>query len=125
MRIKPHPEINWCDAEDAKVRELYNAGWELYDSAERLTQTISSIGNLLRTVGDILNTPNEVRYLKADARDQKLIIYLESLEDRIQSGRCALTEVEDRFREVRCELVQVGYKKTIPTKESGSEEESA
>ena len=125
MTIKPHPEIDWCETEDAKIRELYNVGWEIYDSAEQLTQIIASVGNMLREIDRIIGDPSEVRELKADAGDQKLIIYLESIEDALNTGKIAITAVEDHFRVIRNNLVEASYKKRIPTRESGSEGESA
>ena len=119
--IKPHPEIDWCDAEDAKIRELHAAGWELYDSTEQLSQSIASMGNMLRNISGIIGDPKDVYQLKADLNDQRLILYLESLEDRMESGREALAALESMFRELRCELVQVSYKMRIPARESGSE----
>ena len=125
MRARPYPEIDWCDAEDEKLQQLHAAGWELYDSAEVLGQNIASIGNMLRNISGMINNPADVGKLKADLNDQRLILYLESLEDRMESGREALAALESMFRELRCELVQVSYKMRIPARESGSEEGSA
>ena len=114
MRVRPYPEIDWCDAEDEKLQQLHAAGWELYDSAEVLGQNIASIGNMLRNISGMINSPADVGKLKADKNDQRLMIYLERVEEQISSGSETLTALEEQFRQLRCELVQLSYKQKIP-----------
>ena len=124
-KIKPYPEVDICDAESAKVRTMYNAGWEIYDTAERIMQSVASIGNMLRIIESYINNPNDVKELKQNADDKELILFLERIEDSLQIGGIALAETEDLFRDIRNDLVQLGFKKKIPKREEKAEQEEA
>ena len=71
----------------------------------------------------MINSPADVGKLKADKNDQRLMIYLERVEEQISSGSETLTALEEQFRELRCELVQLSYKQKIPEAAGISQEE--
>lgn len=115
-KLRPYPEVDICDAESAKVRTMYNDGWEIYDTAERIVQSVASIGNMLRIIDGLIKDPDDVKELKHNAEDKELILFLDRIEDSLQIGGIALAETEDLFRDIRNDLVQIGYKKRIPKK---------
>ena len=105
-------------AEGEKVKQLYDTGYELYDTAEHITHGTVSVGNLLRVLSDILIHKDEAAPLKADTTDSRLIMYLEEMEEQLNECGETLTACEDRLREIRTGLVSLTYKKTFPQKES-------
>lgn len=101
-----------------KVQQIYDTGYELYDTAEHITHGTVSVGNLLRVLSDILIHKDEAAPLKADTTDSRLIMYLEEMEEQLNECGETLTACEDRLREIRTGLVSLTYKKSFPQKES-------
>lgn len=103
-------------AEGEKVKQLYDTGYELYDTAEHITHSMVSVGNLLRLLGDIMKDSEESAPLKDGPADVRLMMFLEDAEETMRVCGEALTACEDSIRDIRTALAHLDYKKCIPTK---------
>ena len=104
-------------AESEKVTQIYDLGYEVYDTADHILHSMVSVGNLLRILGDIMRHREESAALKADETDVKLMMYLEDIEERLSTCGEILAECEDSIRDVRNGLAHIDYKKCIPQDE--------
>jgi len=112
--IQPHPENELIEPELIKIDKVYADGWDVYDTADRISQSMAGIGNLLRALRNNLEDPAIAAQLKKNTDDINLILYLERIEDTLLPCEETLIKCEETIRTVRNGLVQINYKKTIP-----------
>ena len=116
--INPLIENPIVQAEHDLVLQIYDTGYEVYDTAEHVTHGMVSVGNLLRLLQDILKRADESATLKTDERDARLIMYLEDLQEQLNTCGEILKGCENSIRDIRTGLVSLTYKKSFPQKES-------
>ena len=112
--INPYPETEAVNAEIDKINKIYSDGFEIYDTAERISQSIAAVGHLLQSLKHELGIPETASHLKKNSDDIQLILYLERMEDALIPCADVLTKCETTLRNLRTDLVSVNYKQVIP-----------
>ena len=122
--INPLIENPIVQAEHDLVLQIYDTGYEVYDTAEHVTHGMVSVGNLLRLLQDILKRADESATLKTDERDARLIMYLEDLQEQLNTCGEILKGCENSIRDIRTGLAYLDYKKAFPQKESDGKKQA-